>query len=226
MTEQTSSTGADEDPGQPLARLLTLSDGVFAIAITLLVLNLRVSATEPLSVSLRQLGRPLLGAALSFAVIGRVWLTHRWLFSWIRRQDEILLRLNLFFLAGVVAMPFATELLTHRGRMPIQTAAYGATVGATVLLSTIMWSYACAGARLVDLQLVSSPEGTSVVATGLVGLFTALPFFISIALAWINHTAAQLVWIGAALPSRSLIPRMEPLARWLLAGGWRRSGAA
>lgn len=216
---------ADEVPGEGMGRLLTLSDGVFAIAITLLVLNLGVGSSQPLGTALGNLIPRLWAAGLSFVVIGRLWLNHRRIFAQIRRQDEMLLRLNLVFLAAIVAMPFATELLTHSGHeQPVQVMVYAGTLGAAALLGAVLWAYACAGGRLVDQRLVESPEGLAVVVSGLGGLPAAAVCLASIIVAAASPTAGEFVWIALAVPDRWSNPWLRRVAVWLVAARWRSAG--
>jgi hypothetical protein len=87
------------------ARIVAFSDGVFAIAITLLVLALDVPARlhgESLTDALLDQREPLLAYALSFAVIGRFWIVHHRFFSEVNGFDGRLLWLNIFYLAWVV----------------------------------------------------------------------------------------------------------------------------
>src|SRR3954447_15525455 len=100
---------------EPLSvgRLVAFTDGVFAIAITLLVLNFD-EPNGPDSQLLHQLTDQwpaLLAYFLSFAVIGRFWIIHHRVFAVVRRLDGGLLTLNLLFLAFVVLIPFTTEVL-------------------------------------------------------------------------------------------------------------------
>jgi len=202
-----------------MGRLLTLSDGVFAVAITLLVFNLGVAPGRPLSAALVNLGDRAGAAALSFALIGRYWI-HRRIFARVRWHDDRLLVLNLVFLAAVVAMPSATELLAHPGDRPVQVMTYAGLVGIAALLATAIWCYAFA-ARLTGDRL-PAPEMAAVIASGLPGgLVTALVCSVSVAVAWASPAAGELVWLALAIPSRWLAPRLLPLGRRLAEADWR-----
>src|SRR5205814_10283105 len=97
MEEQRSEVSA------ALERLIFLSDGVFAIAITLLVLEINVpeipSALQnaQLSGTLLGLWRPIATYALSFIIVSIYWMTHQRYFSYIKRSDPVLIWLNIFF---------------------------------------------------------------------------------------------------------------------------------
>ena len=106
----TTSGGHDSDTG----RIEAFSDGVFAIAITLLIIEIGVPdlvGTDSLSEKLLKLWRSYLGYAISFLVIGTVWANHHNRFSLISRSDHILLFLNVVFVMCVAFILFPTALL-------------------------------------------------------------------------------------------------------------------
>lgn len=111
MTDHTHDIAHQGDPG--LDRLLFFSDGVFAIAITLLSIELHVphgwdgSFAGLLNESWKMLG----SFAISFAVIGVLWNAHRRCFRQMTRFTTGVFVTNLLVLAGVALMPFATQLL-------------------------------------------------------------------------------------------------------------------
>ena len=102
-----------------LDRLIFFSDGVFAIAITLLVLNVAIPVASQVSgssdfVSLLLAALPRLFAyALSFFVIGAYWMAHQRTFHFIERYDRTLAWLNLVFLLFVALVPFPTGLISE-----------------------------------------------------------------------------------------------------------------
>src|SRR5215472_2918297 len=88
-------------------RLLFFSDAVFAIAITLLVLDLRLPPGSQVF-DLAAVRQQIIGFVVSFYVIGRFWLSHHALFEGVAGYDVRLLATNLLFLAAVVFLPFPT----------------------------------------------------------------------------------------------------------------------
>src|SRR5277367_1636571 len=98
-------------------RLEAFSDGVFSIAITLLVLEIKLPENPPIHSSgqlwlaLAQLWTHYLGYVLSFFVIGVMWANHHALFEYIRRADRAVLLANLLLLMGVGFLPFPTAVL-------------------------------------------------------------------------------------------------------------------
>jgi uncharacterized membrane protein len=150
----TASGGQDSDTG----RIEAFSDGVFAIAITLLIIEIgvpHVVGTESLSEKLVELWPSYLGYAISFLVIGTVWANHHNRFRLISRSDHILLFLNIVFLMCVAFIPFPTALLAdylsgteeHR---TTAVAVYSGTLAVTAVFFTILWLYAAGNYRLVD----------------------------------------------------------------------------
>jgi uncharacterized membrane protein len=109
---------SDPTPGVRLTesgRVETFSDGVFAIVITLLVLDLRIPPHEPgqLLHALTGLWGSALAFLLSFLRVGVVWLNHHAWFSRVRRVDRALLWMNLGLLATCMILPFPTVVLAH-----------------------------------------------------------------------------------------------------------------
>ncbi|MGI8405315.1 MAG: TMEM175 family protein [Thermomicrobiales bacterium] len=95
-------------------RLLAFSDGVFAIAITLLVLDIGVPNVEHGVISkLLQQWPSYLGYVLSFFVIGIIWAQHHEMFTQIRRSNHVFVMINVIFLMWVAFLPFPTALLSE-----------------------------------------------------------------------------------------------------------------
>jgi uncharacterized membrane protein len=138
------------------SRVEAFSDGVFAIAITLLVLNIQVPHDLPAGTSLvTALARqwPMyLAFVTSFATIGIMWINHHRLFKHIRRSDNALLVLNGLLLMGVTVVPFPTALVAeYAGHPDARTAAlvYGGTFVVIAIIFNILWRYASTGHRLL-----------------------------------------------------------------------------
>jgi uncharacterized membrane protein len=136
-------TFGDDESGRALDRLVAFSDGVFAIAMTLLVLSLTVptltGSTEKVDrelwEALKEQWPELLSYAISFAVIGRYWLIHHRIFRLVRRADQPLLVWNLGLLALIALIPFPTELLGRYGDTTTAVAVYSVTLVLTGLMS-------------------------------------------------------------------------------------------
>jgi TMEM175 potassium channel family protein len=99
----------DEAAEEGIGRILALSDGVFAIAITLLILEISIPAVTDdggLTKALLGLWPQYLAYVLSFLVIARFWVTHHVAFRPIGRYDAVLVWLNLLLLMFVAFLPF------------------------------------------------------------------------------------------------------------------------
>ncbi|MEU8989128.1 TMEM175 family protein [Streptomyces sp. NPDC048558] len=114
-------------------RLLALADGVFAIAITLLVLDLTVprELTErEYHDALRDLIPDFGAYALSVVVLGSFWRDHRSIFRTVREVDGQLITLSVFGLGIAALLPFPTRLISEYGGDPVSVAIYAASVAA------------------------------------------------------------------------------------------------
>lgn len=94
-------------------RFVFFSDAVFAIAITLLVLNLKPPLNDHGAFDITPVIPNLFGFGLSFCVVGRYWLAHHQLFDAVRNYDRRLLVTNLGFLAAIVFLPFPTSVVAQ-----------------------------------------------------------------------------------------------------------------
>lgn len=129
-------------------RLIFLSDGVFAITITLLVLEIKVPeipealvATE-LPNALLHLLPKILAHILSFIVLGIYWSGHHNTFMHIKRHNRFLLWLNILFLMCVASMPFATGLLSQYHEHLLSIVTYSGILAGAGLVMDLMWWYA------------------------------------------------------------------------------------
>jgi uncharacterized membrane protein len=159
-------TDTDPSPQPPAAnehsttRLEAFSDGVFAIAITLLVLEIRLPATPDVEASGR-LGLTLLGLwpsyagyAISFVTIGIMWANHHEVVRLISRVDHGLMVWNLLLLMAISFTPFPTavmaEHLPHAGwDRNVAVAFYCGSFTLTALFYNLLWRHAAAGRRLI-----------------------------------------------------------------------------
>jgi len=123
-------------------RVLAFSDAIFAIAITLLTINLEVRPGlhgAAFTSALHQL-LPALGAyALSFLILGQLWLAHHRIFGVIARVDYVVLRRNLLFLGLIAIMPFPVRLLSDYHERPLAVAVYAAAFIAAMALQLVVW---------------------------------------------------------------------------------------
>lgn len=128
------------------ARIEAFSDGVFAIAVTLLILEVKIPAagTHDLGAQLLRQWPQYVAFVLSFAFIGIMWINHHRLFNYIRRADNNLLVLNLILLLGVTTVPFPTAVLaSNLGTSDQRTAAmlYNGTYVFIATCFNLLWRY-------------------------------------------------------------------------------------
>jgi uncharacterized membrane protein len=135
-----------------LDRLVNFSDATVAIAITLLLLPLVDVAPEVASHGLGEVLRDnaftLIAFAMSFAVIARLWLAHHRVFESVASYDETVLRLNFLWLASIVFLPFASNVIAHTSH---STRATNALYAGTILLASV-------ALLLIEMRVVRRPE--------------------------------------------------------------------
>ena len=137
-------------------RLETFADGVFAIAATLLILNVdaQVRAASPaLGHRLVEIWPSYVGYAVSFVTIGIIWSNHHTVMAQLGRVNRTFLMLNVFLLLCVAFLPFPTRLVAEnlRDRSQLEPAAlaYGATMTVMSVCYLSLWLYAITGRRLL-----------------------------------------------------------------------------
>ena len=139
------------------ARIEAFSDGVFAIAITLLILEIQVppqTAHGALRGALMGLWPSYLAFLASFMTIGVMWLNHHRLFTLINKKDDGLIALNLLLLLGITWLPFPTALLAEHllgahADQQVAAVVYAGSFLALAIAFNVMWHYAVR-ARIVD----------------------------------------------------------------------------
>jgi uncharacterized membrane protein len=140
-----------DEPGT--GRLETFSDGVFAIAATLLVLEISVSSTVNLSHKLLDLWPSYLAYVTSFVTIGIIWMNHHHTVSLIGRMDRTMLFINNLLLLTVAFLPFPTglvgEALQQGTGEQAAALAYAGTLVVMAILHQFWWRYARNDRRLI-----------------------------------------------------------------------------
>lgn len=184
--------GVRDDEGSA-ARLLALSDGVFAIAMTLLALEISLPAgLDPAGFAraLEELVPNIWAYALSFVVIAAFWRGHHEIFRYVREVDGTVIRLTLLGLGLIALMPFPTTLLAEYGELPPSVAVYSgavAAMGATQLvLTVVLWKRP---------WLASAVLPDAVVRNDVADLAsTVVVFTVAVPLAFVSPTGAKLWW--------------------------------
>ncbi|HMS00101.1 MAG TPA: TMEM175 family protein [Anaerolineales bacterium] len=153
-------------------RIELFSDGVFAIAITLLVLEIKVPEGGSLGLGLLNLWPSYNAYAIGFIVIGAIWINHHAMFEWIVRADQRLLFLNTLQLMFIAFLPFPTAVLAeafHTGSdLHIATAFYSGTLTIIGVLVNVMWRYAASHRELLD-DTISAEQAKAIGRRFLVG---------------------------------------------------------
>jgi len=129
--------------GMAPGRLLTLADGIFAIAMTLLVLDLRLPETPGVDLATR-LGSliPRFGTfVVSFVVLGVFWFAHHQTFHFVVRVNRTLVWLSVLFFMGVALIPFVASVLGANYDDPIALTLYGGVIGLLTVLGYVVWWY-------------------------------------------------------------------------------------
>jgi uncharacterized membrane protein len=141
------------------SRIAAFSDGVFAVAITLLVLDLQVpkGTLEPLPQLLASEASSYVLFVVSFAIIGIKWLNHHRMLEQIRRADTTLILLNLVLLLGISVVPFTTALLGRYLGTPDATLA-SVVYGIVWVLNGIAYSVMLGYAQRAGLTASSTPR--------------------------------------------------------------------
>jgi uncharacterized membrane protein len=130
--------------GLEKSRLEALADGIFAVALTLLVLDIRLpedvvyATNDALWRRLASLERHFVIYVISFVVIGMYWINHHIQFHFVTRTNRILIWINLMYLLLVSFLPFATDLIGDHKDLVLPCEIYGATL---VLLSFVNYAH-------------------------------------------------------------------------------------
>ena len=197
-------------------RVEAFSDGVFAIAMTLLVLNVKVPiASRPgqLGSLLWQQWPSYLAFVISFAFIGIMWVNHHRLFVHIRRIDHTLLILNGALLLGATAVPFPTAVLAQYLGKPDEKAAmmlYNGTYLVVAIFFNVLWRYAASRHRLLG-EAVDVAEVNRITRQY---AFGPLLYLVCFVLAYINVAASLALNVGLAIffalpPSKAVAARRQ-----------------
>jgi uncharacterized membrane protein len=222
MTDAASERRPEERPdatalatGLAFERVVFFSDAVFAIAATLLVIELRLPGlpADPTSgdvvTAIGAILPKIFAWVLSFATIGLYWLAHWRKFRVVARVDDRLAALNLVLLGLIAFIPFPTALIGDHGDLPVVVALYAASLSAAGIVGSLNWLYASRAGLIpadVDSSVVRSAalRGFAVPLV-MLGSLVALPV--------IGPHGAELSWVlifpVQLLVNRRLRPRPD-----------------
>jgi uncharacterized membrane protein len=177
-------------------RILNFSDGVFAIAITLMVLSLSVpvltgsSAGSDLPAGLITEWPAFLGYFISFFVIGTWWIVHHRYFQYLTGFNLQLLWLNLLFLLCITLVPFLTNLIIIYHESVLAVSLYASVQSAAGCIMFIIWKYSTDHHRFVDPSI--NPGFVRYLSFR--AIITIFSFLLSIPIALLSPTVAQVSW--------------------------------
>jgi uncharacterized membrane protein len=199
-----------ERGSEEFSRTLALSDGVFAIAMTLLVVGIALptldnagSASEMLD-AFDDLSESFISFFISFAVIGRYWVAHQEQFSMLARMDRGFVGLNLVYLTFIALLPFPTDLLGNYFENPISIAVYAANIAIISGMEVVLFR------KAYRADLLTHPMPELVYRWGVLGASSPLPLFIlSIPIAFLSTAAAAAVWF-LSVPVGIVLHHFEP----------------
>jgi uncharacterized membrane protein len=196
-------------------RLETFADGVLAIAITLLILEIKVPEVEggSLAAALVHQWPSYAGYAVSFLTIGVMWVNHHHMFRLIERANHAFLMINVVFLMTIAFLPWPTALVARYLRDPDNRAAatftYGATMVAIAIMFNVVWWYASTRNLLVrglDPAAVRKASRNYLAGPTVYGVATLLALwnpFISLAI----YAALAVYWLLPGTGPRSALLR-------------------
>jgi uncharacterized membrane protein len=180
-----------------LNRLIGFSDGVFAVAITLLVLNVQVPDGIKLGTLLHQQFPHYLIFVVSFIMVGIKWLNHHRMFTLIERANTTLTILNLILLLTICTVPFTAAILANYFRTPeaaLASVVYGIVWVAVGCMYTIVYVYADkakltapgAPSRRTEILYFAGPVGYLLaIALSFVNIYAGIALYVAIVMLYI-----------------------------------------
>ncbi len=208
--------GKAENDGRGMGknRIEMLTDGIFAVAMTLLVLDikppvhLRLETSEALIDHLAVLEHSFVMYAISFVVLAMFWMGHHLQFHFVRRVDRQLLWINLVFLLVAVVVPFSTNLVGDHGHLQLPIVLYAINLLVLTLLLFLQLRHLAASPNLI------APDLTREAFTHLhrqLLLFVVVPV-VSIAASFYSPRLGMYLYVLLAVPA-FLLGRIDRLTR-------------
>ena len=197
--------------GEDLGRIISLSDGVFAFALTLLALSLAVPvlnlpAGTPSSIISSHLAHRLqgdynafVGYVFAFVMIGVWWVIHNRTFQYLARYDSTLVWINMAVLLQIAVMPFVMSVFSAYSNTQVAVALFASIQVGLGLTNTLLWDYA----RRAKLLKPDLPAPLVRYFTRR-GLFTSVVFAASVGVSFVSVTAAEITWVATFVVQRYL----------------------
>ena len=190
--------------------MLAFSDGVFAIAMTLLVVGITVpvlpdaSSVAQLADLLNDRTSNVISFFISFGVIGRYWVAHHQFFALLSRADSRLVGINLLYLAFIAFLPYPTALLGTYIENPLSVALYAVMVALISGLEVVLFRHAHRHGLLAEAM------PADVYRWGVIGSLSPVAFFLaSVPVAFASTTLAVGIWF-LGIPFGILADRWKP----------------
>jgi uncharacterized membrane protein len=199
----------DRDTAE-FSRTLAFTDGLFAIAATLLVVDLAVpvlhheSSVHELANKLNDEGPKFVSFFISFAVIGRYWIAHHTYVSALARVDRPLIGLNLLYLAFIAFLPFPTALLGEYFSNPLSVVIYAVNVAIVSGMEVVLFSWA----QNHDLLETKLPRDVYRYGAAM-SLAPVIFFILSIPVAFVSTPLAVCCWF-LGIPLAAIAGRWKP----------------
>jgi uncharacterized membrane protein len=193
-------------PSVEFDRVVNFSDGVFAIAMTLLVVGIGIPsvASSEFEHALDDKIPEIISFFVSFVVIGFYWLSHHRFFSRLVALEQGLIMLNLVYLAAIAFMPFPTALVGKYENFSITVIIYAITLAAASFLDAAMY------ARAQHEHLFRDAIPPDVFRFGLIAsLVPVVAFLVSIPIAFLDPTLALVSWL-IVFPVERFVDRLKP----------------
>ena len=182
-------------------RLSAMSDGVFSIVITLMVLSIRIPEIAPdrvgqeLPQQLMKMLPDLATLIISFIILGIYWIGHNNVFTHIIRHDRALLWLNIFFLMSVATIPYPTTLIVRYGQAQMSVIIYAINLIVGGVLLDVIWWYGSRNRYLmcesIGPQLISSFHRRILTGPAI--------YLLAIGVSFVSVTAAKLLFVAAVI---------------------------
>jgi len=202
-------------PGMSKSRLEAFSDGVFAIAITLLVLDVKLPPVADAALGHAMVALlPRVGVyVITFAIVGVYWVAHHSFLGYFERVDRTALWLNNLVLLLVAFLPFPTSVLGAHPGAPAAVLLYASALAGVNVAGTALWAYGAAGGRLVSSRM--SPR----FARRVVALH-GTPAAVYLLGGMLGHLApAASIVVFVAVPTFFIVP--NPLIAQVTGAPWR-----
>ncbi|MDR3617442.1 MAG: TMEM175 family protein [Candidatus Obscuribacterales bacterium] len=188
----------DSTEGLKSERVATLADGVFAIVLTLLVIDLKApeaGSSAALMAMLCALLPKFFSYVMTFVIVAIFWFGHHMEFHYIKRSDRTHLFLNLLFMMAIGFLPFSASFLGNNLTQPVACAFYGVHLAILGFIRYVHWRYCTDGHRLVDAQMSND------LINEVNGIFFWVPcaYVVASAFAFINVNISLLIYAALAL---------------------------